>query len=630
MNDDTEKTSDTPPPLPRTPASARPATDQGVPTLSPSMGVDATAAFPPPPPQADPPKRIDRFELVHTLGEGGMGIAYLARDTTNGRDVALKTLNPRMVGNPDRVRDFLREARRMSTMEHPHIVPVLEVIQDSRSPAYVMPYMAGGSLGSRMTPDQPLPVDVVLPLAIQVAEALQYAHDVKGVIHRDVKPQNVLLDDNGRACVSDFGLVRALGASDESIIDPHQPPTWTVGTRSYMAPEIVMGKAGDYRVDVYSFGAMLYELLTGQKPYRGNSVDEVLAQIRQGPPPAVRSVNPHVPENVARVIEGAMARELRDRYSTMSDLLTDLRRLQSGQSPLGPRGHHAPAGAPVIPPQSRAPAVAQAPGAPVAGVTANHAPASRGGSVVPLLLVLALLLGLGVIAAAGWFFRDNIRTLLGYVPSPPPVVGPPPTTTQPESVEDSVRLAEQLQVALRDGDDKQAMEIIQQLATGDKRVNAGDRFGLLMAVRQQRAAVVEYLCSKVRAGLNVTDEAGNTALHIAAMRNDASSVEIIRMLLKTGQLKPVDANVEGKTALHVAADRNADRAADALVTAGADVNARDRGGNTPLHVAAAAGNPAMVEFLLAKGATPTTRNDRRQTPGELATDPELRRRLGAP
>lgn len=277
---------------------------------------------------------LDRYEIVSVLGQGGMGVVLLANDPTADAKVAIKMLRPELAREPHVVRQFLAEARHMRRLDHGRILPVLEVCDRSAGPYYVMPYRKRGSLALLIKPGEPLGPDLTLRIARDVAEALSHAH-AHGVIHRDVKPMNVLLDADDRACLADFGLVRAFDRN-ESIYEPDREGR--VGTAAYMSPAIVRNEAEDTRCDIYAFGAMLYEMLTGQAPYTGSSREAILAQILAGPPVPIRTRNPKARTGLVAIAEGCMGRELRDRYASMNDVLADLGRVEGGHSPLGPRG----------------------------------------------------------------------------------------------------------------------------------------------------------------------------------------------------------------------------------------------------------------------------------------------------
>ncbi|MFH0982415.1 MAG: SUMF1/EgtB/PvdO family nonheme iron enzyme [Planctomycetota bacterium] len=276
---------------------------------------------------------LDRFEILEVIGQGGMGVVLLARDPATEVLVAIKMLRPDLARELQIVKRFLTEARHMYKLDHASILRVLEVSDRAAGPYYVMPYKPRGSLAATIQPGQPLDEATTLTIARHVAEALAYAH-AQGLIHRDVKPHNILLDPDGRAHLADFGLVRTV--FNDSLIEPGHEGR--LGTVAYMSPAVARGDAEDTRCDIYSFGAVLYEMLTGEPPYTGQTREAILNAILAGPPTPVRTRNPKAPAGLAAVCEGCMARELRDRYATMDDVVRDLDLIADGKKPSGPHG----------------------------------------------------------------------------------------------------------------------------------------------------------------------------------------------------------------------------------------------------------------------------------------------------
>ncbi len=276
---------------------------------------------------------LDRFEIVRVLGAGGMGIVFLARDPDTATQVAIKLLRPELIHETRAVHYFLNEAQHMRRLQHPHILPATEVCAAKERPYFVMPFVEAGSLARRIQPGRPLDEEFILAVAIQIAAALQYAHR-KGIIHRDIKPSNVLIDSSGHVWLSDFGLARSL--LNPSLLD--EKDVHLEGTAPYLSPQAARGEVEDTRGDIYAFGGLLYEMLTGEMPYPARTAREVLNQIREGPPRPVLSANPKAPPALARIAEDAMARELRERYASMGDVLADLERVCKGQRPRGSRG----------------------------------------------------------------------------------------------------------------------------------------------------------------------------------------------------------------------------------------------------------------------------------------------------
>ena len=285
-----------------------------------------------PPPRPGLLAILDQFEILRVLGGGGMGIVLLARDSDTGRDVAIKLVKSDLVTNQNVVHRFLKEAGHLKRLRHTNVVPVQEISDRAEGPYFVMPYFEKGSLANRIKPGQPLDTESILDIAAQVAEGLSFAHR-SGIIHRDLKPANILLTADGKVCLADFGLARTL--FNDSMVDVGNR-NWE-GTTPYMSPAVAAGDAEDTRCDIYSFGALLYEMLTGHPPYEGRGTKEILDQIVAGPPKPITSMNPNADRGLVAVAEGCMARELRDRYADMRDVLKDLQRIKENQQPTGQR-----------------------------------------------------------------------------------------------------------------------------------------------------------------------------------------------------------------------------------------------------------------------------------------------------
>ena len=275
---------------------------------------------------------VDRFEVLRILGAGGMGVVLQARDPNSGLDVAVKMVRADLAGNPQAAHLFVKEARHMRHLRHIHVTPVLEVSDRAEGPYFVMPYFERGSLAQRIKPGRALEPGLILDIASQVAEGLRFAHE-RGIIHRDLKPANILLAANANACLADFGLSRSM--FNDSTVDVQGQQC--EGTAPYMSPAVAAGHAEDTRCDIYAFGALLYEMLTGLPPYSGHTAKGIREQILSGPPKAITSLNPNADRRLVAVAEGAMSRELRDRYADMADIVADLERIKESKAPVGPR-----------------------------------------------------------------------------------------------------------------------------------------------------------------------------------------------------------------------------------------------------------------------------------------------------
>jgi len=276
--------------------------------------------------------RLETFEILKLIGSGGMGLVLLARPLDGTGLVAIKLLKPEFLRHPRIVHRFLLEVRHLQALSHPGLVSVMAVGADEKRPYFAMPFLdcsVASLLAGKKLPDYKR----VVSIARQVGEALQYIH-ARGIIHRDIKPSNVLLAPDGRAFLADFGLAKTL--FNDSAVDI--AVEHFEGTAAYVSPQVASGEAEDTRCDIYAFGALLYEMLTGRAPYTGRTTKEVLKLIQMGPPPPISKVNSRAPASLARIAGAAMAREHRVRYASMRDILADLGLLEQGKDPMGP--HH--------------------------------------------------------------------------------------------------------------------------------------------------------------------------------------------------------------------------------------------------------------------------------------------------
>ncbi len=276
---------------------------------------------------------LEHFEILRILGSGGMGLVLLARDSNTEQNVAIKLVKPDLVVDRQVTHLFVKEAGHMQRLRHANVMPVLEVSDRPQGPYFVMPYFERGSLAKCIQPGQPLAAELILDIGLQIADGLQFAHR-RGIIHRDLKPANILLAAGGKACLGDFGLARTM--FNDTIVDVERQQC--EGTAPYMSPAVAAGHAEDTRCDIYAFGALLYEMLTGEPPFKGRSTKEIREKIITGPPRPILMLNPEANKGLVIVAEGAMGRELRERYADMADVLADLQRIKDGKSPMGPHG----------------------------------------------------------------------------------------------------------------------------------------------------------------------------------------------------------------------------------------------------------------------------------------------------
>src|SRR5262245_30077956 len=229
--------------------------------------------------------KLGRYEIRSRLGAGGMGEVYLAQDTRLDRKVALKSLPDEVAADPDRMKRFVQEAKAASGLNHPNIITIYEIDQTDSTPFIATEFIEGLTLRERMRV-QPLVLGEVLNVAVQIAGALTAAH-ANGIVHRDIKPENIILRSDGLVKVLDFGLAKLTGQGSSTLIDSEAPTRAdfktdfgvVLGTACYMSPEQARGLQVDGRTDIFSLGIVIYELLTGQLPFDGSSIYEIVAAI---------------------------------------------------------------------------------------------------------------------------------------------------------------------------------------------------------------------------------------------------------------------------------------------------------------------------------------------------------------
>jgi tetratricopeptide (TPR) repeat protein len=301
---------------------------------------------------AAPGQRISHYEIVAEVGRGGMGVIYRARDLTLGRNVALKCPWP-PDPNPRQRSRFLREAKAASRLSHPHIVPLIEVIEDGGTPWLAMELVEGATLRSLLGGDHPLPVLEALRHAEGLAGALQAAHD-RNILHRDVNPNNIMITADGRAVLTDFGLAHFVRLSETSSTHTRDSEAAgegrVVGTPHYMSPEQALGKPLDARSDIFALGAVLYEMCTGRQAFPGTGGDVVDAILHREPT-SVSRLNYEVPAELERITRKALAKDPGARYQDARDLLVDLRALRRQLDHESYAGQHVTS--PVPPPSRR-------------------------------------------------------------------------------------------------------------------------------------------------------------------------------------------------------------------------------------------------------------------------------------
>ena len=287
-----------------------------------------------------PGRRLGPYEIIGPLGAGGMGEVYKAKDTRLDRIVAIKVLPQHLSANPEVRARFEREARAVSSLNHPHICVLHDIGNQDGMDYLVLEHLEGETLAARLEKG-PLPPDQVLKTGSEIADALEKAHK-SGLVHRDLKPGNVMMTKSG-AKLMDFGLARATGMSG-GLGDSTQSPTMSqpltaegtiLGTFQYMAPEQLEGNEADARTDLFAFGATIYEMATGRKAFAGKSQASLVSAIMASQPEPISSIQPMAPAALDRVVRQCLAKDPDERYASTKDLARDLKSVRDHLSEAG-------------------------------------------------------------------------------------------------------------------------------------------------------------------------------------------------------------------------------------------------------------------------------------------------------
>ena len=278
--------------------------------------------------------KLGSYEITGGIGAGGMGEVYRAHDTKLGRDVAIKVLPEAFACDPERLSRFQREAKMLAALNHPNIATIYGLERSNGTSYLVMELVSGETLAERVKREGALPIEKVLAICKQIAEALETAHQ-KGIIHRDLKPANVKVTAEGKVKVLDFGLAKtfSVGASND---DSSEPPTLSMaetmhgvilGTAAYMSPEQARGKAVDKRTDIWAFGCVLYELVTGRQAFPGNTLADIFAAVLSREPDW-RVVPPSTPAKIQALLRRCLQKDRLRRLHDIADARIEIEEAQ--------------------------------------------------------------------------------------------------------------------------------------------------------------------------------------------------------------------------------------------------------------------------------------------------------------
>src|SRR6266850_2184377 len=272
-----------------------------------------------------PNTTIAQYTIVSKIGEGGMGVVWRARDAKLGRDVAIKVLPASLSENTDRLNRFEQEARAAGALNHPNILVIHHIGIHDGAPYIVSELLEGETLRERMG-GAALPQRKAIDYALQIAKGLAAAH-AKGIVHRDIKPDNIFITDDGRVKILDFGLAKLTSATDGNQSQTEVPtrkvntdPGTVMGTVGYISPEQLKGQQADHRSDIFSFGAILYEMLSGKRAFRGDSMAETMSAILREDPPDLSETNKTVSPALERVVRHCLEKNPNERFHSARDL----------------------------------------------------------------------------------------------------------------------------------------------------------------------------------------------------------------------------------------------------------------------------------------------------------------------
>ena len=445
-----------------------------------------------------------RYEVRTLVGSGGMADVYLAGDEVLGREVALKILKDRYAENEEFVERFKREAKSAAALSSPYIVPIFDRGETDDGTYYItMEYLPGGTLKDRIMVTGALRPQTATEVSLQVAEALKAAH-IRGVVHRDIKPRNILVADSGHVKVADFGIARAVEATTIS----HSGDI--LGSAKYMSPEQAVGEQVGPASDLYSLGVVLYEMLTGRVPFEVETPADVPIRHAVAPPPRPRELDSKVPEDLDAIAMRLLATNPEDRYESADEVIEELQRLRAGR----PSARSSTDGM----------TTETVPGVPRASTSSPPLPikpVSRRRRVLPTLTILAVLLTL--LAVVGWaLWRGSVLHALmerlpteasqdaKRTPSAPETIGVPAVKGMADRAARQ-RLTEagfKVEVQRRESSEADSGKVLEQSVPGGKEAKRGSKVLLTVGEGQQVTKVPDLTGLPYSEAENRLEEAG--------------------------------------------------------------------------------------------------------------------------
>lgn len=348
------------------------------------------------------------YRIIGVLGEGGMGVVYRAKDTRLGRDVAIKVLTHVATDDRERLQRFEQEARATGMLNHPNLLTIYDVGHDGGGPYIVSELLEGETLRDRLTRG-PLPPRRAVDAALQIAQGLAAAHE-KGVIHRDLKPENIFLTRDGRAKILDFGIAKLSASADVSFQGAATEPGMVIGTVGYMSPEQVRGDPIDTRSDIFSFGVIVYEMLSGARAFKRETSIETLRAILKEDPPELTEKLPNIPPPLEKLVRRCLEKDRDMRFQSARDLAFNLETLSFASSSGTFAGSTA---APRVPGMTATMKVPTPPARTMTTACQAVVPAKR--RVSPLLLTLLYIVSIGGAAFGGWYLANRMKASVGEV-----------------------------------------------------------------------------------------------------------------------------------------------------------------------------------------------------------------------